>query len=403
MKIPISTLKERIKNVEERFLEADLKGLVVYSTGSSLGFASRTHGYSRYLCNWDPRNLASALVLVSGEEPILIVPTRSSQLFAMESLWFRDIRAIPQKKFGQEIGSILKPLIPVGEKIGYIGRVETPVPIYEELLKDTDGVTWVEANRIIDELRIVKDGLAINFHHRAAEICDAMFETFSREVRNGKKAYQLQADLEHTAKYAGCEYASTFLSVSPIVDRPRYAKEECSRVPQPGDQILLGLFIMYEGHWGHAIRSGTMGSASQAQCRAFDIALEMQEAALERLKPGLDLSKVWKASDKILKQYYPNIKNLGWFRFRTGHSLGLDYADPILSDAFPNPYESEKKGDKEIEAEIPSIQIKPGMLFELHPGFLVPNESVGSIGDMVLVTETGNEILTQFPRELIIW
>ena len=403
MKIPSSTLKERIKNVEERFLEADLKGLVVYSTGSSLGFASHTHGYLRYLCNWDPRNLASVLLLVSGEEPILLVPIRSSQLFAMQLLWFRDIRAIPQEKFGQEIASILKPLISGGENMGYIGRAETPAPIYEELLKDTDGVTWVEANQIIDELRIVKDGLAINFHRRAAEICDAMFETFSRELRNGKKAYQLQADLEHTAKYAGCEYASTFLSVSPVVDRPRYAKEECSRVPQPGDQILLGLFIIYEGHWGHAIRTGTIGSPSQAQCRAFDITFEMQEAALECLKPGLDISKVWKASDRVLRKYYPNIRGLDWYCLKTGHSLGLDYSDPILSDVFPGPYELGEEGNWEDEMEKTSIQIQPGMLFELHPNLFIPNEAAAVIGDMVLVTETGNEILNQFPRELIIW
>ena len=52
---------------------------------------------------------------------------------------------------------------------------------------------------------------------------------------------------------------------------------------------------------------------------------------------------------------------------------------------------------------MPSIQIEPGMLLELHPNVFIPDEAAGAIGDMVLVTEDGYEILNGFPRELIIW
>jgi len=402
MKITNSLLIKRLKKIEETLQKENLKGLVVYSTGSAIGYASQTHGYVRYLCNWDSRNFASVLIFIPEKEPILLVPMRSIQLFAKETMWFKDIRAVPPEKFGQEIVSILKPLISVNQKIAYIGRAETPVPLFEALLKGLEGVTWAEANPIIDKLRIVKDNIQIAFHRRAAKICDQMFEAFTREIRKGKKAYQLQADIEHSAKYEGCEYASSFLSIGPVVDRPRYAKGECSRVPQLGDQVLLGLFIIYEGHWGHAIRTGTIGKPTEAQIRAFNIALKMEEASLECLKPGLNLSEVWRASDTVLKKYYPNSRNLDWYWLKTGHSLGLDYSDPILSDAFPNPYLLKTTNDKKQKEQIPSIQIQAGMLFELHPNLFIPNKAAGVIGDMVLVTKAGNEIINQFPRELII-
>jgi Xaa-Pro aminopeptidase len=342
-------------------------------------------------------------VLRLGEEPILLVPNYYFQLLARENLWFEDIRVVPQTRLGQEVASILRPLVSGNEKIGYIGRVETPVPVYEALSQGLAGVTWVQADRIVDELRVVKDTLAITFHRRAAEICDAMFETLTREVRKGKKAYQLQADVEHIARYEGCEHVSTFLPVGPVVDRARRTRRECVRVPQPGDQIMLAVFVMYEGHWGHAIRTGTMGSPSDAQRRAFDIVLEMEEAALEHLKPGSNADELWRASARALKKHYPNVRDLNWFWLRTGHSLGLDYSDPILTDAFRFPYELGEEGDAEDKPEKPSIRIEPGMLVELHPNVFIPNEAAAAIGDMLLVTETGYEVLNRFPRELIIW
>lgn len=403
LKIPNSIFKERLKNTTEKMQSLNLHSLVVYSTGSMLGNSSRSHGYIRYLCGWDGRNLPSVLIVTPKKDPILLVTMRSAQLFAKETLWFDDIRVVPQAKTGQEITTIFNPLISKNQKIGYIGRNETPAPIYETLQKGAGGIEWIEANEIIDEQRIVKDEIQIVFHQRAADICDAMFETLTREIRKGKKAYQLQADLEYTAKYEGCEHASTFLSVGPVVDRPRYAKGECYRVPQKGDQILVALFVMYEGHWGHAIRIGTIGEPNKAQIRAFDIVLEMEEAALGCMKPGIELNEVWMASDNVLRKYYPNVRDLDWYWLKTGHSLGLDYNDPILSDAFPNPYLLRTKDIEKQEQNKSSIKIQEGMLFELHPNIFIPDEAAGVIGDMVLVNETGYEILNKFPRQLIVW
>ena len=402
MTIPTSVFKNRIKQAVEQSIEEKLSGLVVYSTGSSLGFAGRTHGYLRYLCDWDARNQAAVLILLPKRNPVLLVPGRSPKLFAKEIMWFDDIRAIPQDGFGGEIVATLKSIIVSGEKIGYVGRSETPVPLYDALREGLEGVELVEANHVVDKLRIVKDDIAIDFHRRSAEICDAMFETLTREIRSGKMVYQIQADLEYTARYEGCEYASTFMSVGPVVDRPRYAKKECSQIPKEGDQFLLALFVLRDGHWGHAIRTGTVGKPNRAQQKAFELVLEMQDAALGRLSPGTNLDEVWKASEKVLSKYYPNARDLDWYWLKTGHSLGLDYSDPILSAVFPNPYTMGKKSNGQDAQDGSSIRILPGMLFELHPNIFIPGEATAAIGNMVLATETGHEILDRFPRELLV-
>lgn len=402
MEIPVSIFKDRIKEVEKRSREEKLSAVVVYSTGSSMGFAGQTHGYMRYLCDWDARNQAAVLVLRPGQDPVLLVPGRSPQLFAKEIMWFDDIRVIPPAGFGQEIVSVLDPLLADGETVGYIGKSETPVPLYDTLRNGLPTIRFAEANHIIDRLRTVKDSHAIRFHRRSAQMCDALFDTFRKEVRSGKKVYQIQADLEHQAKHEGCEYASSFCSVGPVADRPRYAKKECSQVPQEGDQVLLALFVLMDGHWGHAIRTGSMGKPSGPQRRAFEIAREMQDAALDRVAPGILLDEVWRASEKVLARHYPDAREQDWYWLKIGHGLGLDYSDPILSSVFPTPAAMRKGSNQPEAAKGSPIRIMPGMLLELHPNIFIPGEATAALGDMVLATETGHEILDRFPRELMV-
>ncbi len=118
---------------------------------------------------------------------------------------------------------------------------------------------------------------------------------------------------------------------------------------------------------------------------------------------GLDLNDVWKASARAFKTHYPKTDSSSWIWLRTGHGMGLDYSDPILTEAFRYPYELSERKDKGDQLEKRPIRIEAGMLLMLHPNVFIPNEAAGAIGDMVLVTEDGYEILNGFPRELIIW
>jgi Xaa-Pro dipeptidase len=44
--------------------------------------------------------------------------------------------------------------------------------------------------------------------------------------------------------------------------------------------------------------------------------------------------------------------------------------------------------------------LRPGMVFHIPQPFRVPGEQTVSTSETVLVTETGREVVTQFPRQL---
>jgi Xaa-Pro dipeptidase len=398
MRIENATLKARVADIEATLRQERLDALVIYVNGSALGSQSKMHGYLRYLCNFDGHNTATMLVLRPGHEPILltgIMPfLMRTQTRSM--LWFKDVRNIKPPLFGAEIVSILGATGAGKRRLGYIGLSETPAPVWKAIEKGLPNVEWVDFAPHIDKRRVQKDELQLSFHRRAAEICDAIFQTVKREAGSGLAGYQLQAAMEHTARHQGCEYCITWLTIGPRGDYPRFYKEECVRVPQEGDQVIPGIYLTYDGHWGHAIRTGTLGKATEDHRKIYDIVREMQEACLARLRPGDDLIEAVDAMDRVLYKYYREEDVL---RSRAGHGLGYSYEDPIVTEAFFHPWDFPNKpapGTKRIE-------IKPGMLMELHPNVFVPGVAGAYLGDMVAVTETGYEILTEFPRDLIVW
>ncbi|MCP5109385.1 MAG: M24 family metallopeptidase, partial [bacterium] len=111
------------------------------------------------------------------------------------------------------------------------------------------------------------------------------------------------------------------------------------------------------------------------------IVLGAQQAAIAAVKPGMTLAKT--GPNSLYRVAYDYIdsrgkdrcgKSLGrYFTHGIGHHVGLDVHDPI------NPAEP----------------LAPGMIVTIEPGIYIPEENIGvRIEDMVLVTETGAQVLS---------
>lgn len=398
LRVDSETLKARVHRIEEELRSQGLEGLLLYANGSVLGNQSFMHAYLRYLCNFDGHNTPALLIIRPGEAPILLTGNKAHMRahVAEKNLWFKDVRHVQPSLFGEEAVAILTAAETGGRRIAYMGYDETPAPVWKSLEGGLPFVEWVhDFAPHIDKHRVRKTAVEMTFHRRAAEVCDATFQTLAREVITGKRGYQLKAAMEHTARDAGCDYCDTWLTLSPRADFFRYNMDEALSAPQPGDQLLAGVLLTYDGHWGHSVRTGSVGRPTDDQRRIYGICRDMYEAALERLRPGEDLCEVNAAMDAALHRHYAEDEVR---RSRSGHGLGYAYEDPVVSLAFPNPWDSRRSAAKRDP-----VEIKPGMLMELHPHLFVPGVAGAMIGDMVAVTETGYEVLTEFPRDLIAW
>lgn len=395
--IDTEILKQRVRTVEQDLRASGIDALVLYATGGVLGNRSLTHSYLRYLCDFDGHNAPALLLLRPDRSPTLLTGTRFHvrPRLAEGRLWFDDVRHVAPPDFGEQVVALLKESVSGGGRAAFIGYDETPAPVWKSLEHGLPGITWVhDFARHIDRNRVLKNAAELSFHRKAAGVCDSMFETLADAVGTGGQGFQLKAAMEHTARAAGCDYCDTWLTAAPEADFFRYHMDECLRVPEQSDQLLAGMMLTYDGHWGHAVRTGSVGTATAEHRRLYGICREMFDAALDELRPGEDLCRVNDAMDAVLYRYYSDSEVR---RTRSGHGLGYAYEDPIASLAFPNAWEPKPEKGRAV------IETLPGMLLELHPHLFVPGAGGVMIGDMVVVTETGYEVLTQYPRDLIIW
>ncbi|GEM_PF-41691 len=147
---------------------------------------------------------------------------------------------------------------------------------------------------------------------------------------------------------------------------------------QKGDVLGSGASAEVGGYHCELERTLILGKASGEQAEAFEVMLRAQEAAIGALRPGAPCAAADEAAYDVFEKAGLADRTL----HHTGHGLGLDFHEPPFLDA----------GEEEI--------LKPGMVFAVEPGIYLPGFAGFRHSDTVLITETGAERLTRFPRDL---
>ena len=121
-----------------------------------------------------------------------------------------------------------------------------------------------------------------------------------------------------------------------------------------------------------------IGDVRDEDARVQEAAIAAQQAAIAAIRPGVRAEEVAAAANEV---YAERGYETG---YRTGRSIGVAYLEaPEL-----------KAGDKTV--------LQPGMTFAVDGGISVQGLSAGRIGDSIVVTETGADYLTSYPRELLV-
>jgi len=121
-----------------------------------------------------------------------------------------------------------------------------------------------------------------------------------------------------------------------------------------------------------------VGEVKDEIARIYNTAIAAQTAAINEMRPGAIAEEVHAAADEVYRTagFSPS--------YRTGRAIGYSSLErPEL-----------KSGDRTV--------LEPGMVFAVDGGITVPDVFGARVGDTVIVTETGTEIATEFPRELTI-
>lgn len=231
---------------------------------------------------------------------------------------------------------------------------------------------------VIESLRMFKSPEEIEVLKAAAKIADDAFEHICSWIKPGMTELEVSNELEFYMRSQGAACSSFDIIVASGLRSALPHGVASDKKIEQGDFITLDFGALYKGYISDITRTIAVGEPSEKLKEIYQIVLDSQVLALEKIKPGMTGIE----ADAIARDY---IKSKGYgeaFGHSTGHGIGMEVHEaPGLS------FRSE-------------TVLEPGMAVTVEPGIYLPGIGGVRIEDDILITETGNERLTHSSKEL---
>jgi len=259
---------------------------------------------------------------------------------------------------------------------------------------------FIALDHSLHDLRLFKSRAEISAMKKSAKIAVAAHKRAIAACRPSMYEYELEAEYMHEFRRNGVD-----CSYQPIVGGGangcvlHYIDND--DVLDDGDLVLCDVGCEYDYYASDITRTWPVnGKYTVAQRELYEIVLEAHDAAIAKVRPGnhwndphdAAVHAITKGLQGLgllkgnLRKLIKDGKYRKFFMHRTGHWLGLDVHDV---------------GDYKVSDQWRLLE--PGMVLTIEPGIYVPDQrnipkryrNIGiRIEDDVLVTRTGNEVLT---------
>ncbi|PAK49787.1 Xaa-Pro peptidase family protein [Paenibacillus sp. 7541] len=328
------------------------------------GFASNPH--ERFL----------GLLLSAAEEPVLVVPALDAEAAHASSI----VNHIVTHQDTDNPYELLKGIITGSTGVLAVEKEQLTVSRYEQLQHHLSVSRYEDAGPVLREMRVRKSPEEVQVIRHAVQLVEEVLQRGLAQTKAGVSEIELVAELEYTMKKLGAEGPSfsTMVLSGPNTALPHGVPG--SRKIEPGELVMFDLGVYASGYASDITRTVAVGQPSSEAVRIYETVLAANTAGIQAVKPGASYASIDQAARDV-------IANAGYgpaFVHRLGHGLGMDVHE------YPSVH-----GQNNDTAQT-------GAVFTIEPGIYVPGVGGVRIEDDVLVTGTGVEVLTTFPKELTI-
>ena len=250
---------------------------------------------------------------------------------------------------------------------------EWPAKFLIPLMQHCPGMRVVLASDCVDDCRACKDEAEQTLMREASRINDEVNAAVKQYVRVGMTEKQVARFVDEQYLAHGCEGNSftTIVSFGANAADPHH--EPDNTVLQPGQCVLVDMGCRKNRYCSDMTRTWFAGTPTEKQAAVHELVHRANLAAEALVKPGVRLCDVDAAARQVIEQAGYG----AYFNHRLGHFIGQT---------------DHEKGDV---SSANTAVAKPGMIFSIEPGVYLPGEFGVRIEDLVLVTETGCEVLNQ--------
>ncbi len=259
----------------------------------------------------------------------------------------------------------------------------------------------VDLGYFLHESRLIKRAPELKIMRKAAAISAEAHRRAMTQCKPGLFEYEIEAELEYAFRKGGAQYPAYPSIVAAGANACVLHYIQNSDRLRKGDLLLIDAGAEIDCYCADITRTFPVsGKFSGRQRAIYDIVLEAQLAAIDRVKPGADFNAPHEAAVRtiaaglkdlnLLKGSLDSIIERGSYRkffvHRTSHWLGMDVHDV---------------GEYRVNGAWRMLE--PGMVLTIEPGIYIPPkrgypkewQGIGiRIEDDVLVTRNAPEVLT---------
>ncbi|NMX24619.1 aminopeptidase P family protein [Streptococcus sanguinis] len=232
----------------------------------------------------------------------------------------------------------------------------------------------------IENLRMIKDEHEIATIRKACQISDQAFLDVLDFIKPGETTeLAVMNFLDARMRQLGASGASFDFIIASGYRSAMPHGVASDKVIQKGETLTMDFGCYYNHYVSDMTRTVHVGQVTDEEREIYDIVLRSNQALIEAAKAGLSRIDF----DRIPRQIINDAGYGPYFSHGIGHGIGLDIHEI--------PYFG--KSEEPIEA---------GMVLTDEPGIYLDGKYGVRIEDDLLITETGCEVLTLAPKELIV-
>lgn len=242
-------------------------------------------------------------------------------------------------------------------------------------------VATVLATDVLAELFTRKDDEEIDALRRAGAAIDAVHSQVPALLQPGKTEREVAQELERLILRD--HSAVDFVIVGSMENGANPHHDFSDRHLEAGDMVVVDIGGTFgPGYHSDCTRTyivgGRDGEITPEMSAMYSVLFDAQQAAVAAIRPNVTAADI----DNVARDIISAAGYGEFFIHRTGHGIGLStHEEPFIM-----------AGN--------DLVLEPGMAFSVEPGIYLPGKFGARIEDIVVVTDTGCELLNNQPREL---
>lgn len=317
---------------------------------------------------------SNGLVLVEKRQPptfytdfrYLVMAHRCLTFMASKKLW----RPADEPSVMAALGASWR-------RVGYEGQMDAAR--FNRLKAALPQVEWVDVGKPLAVMRSVKSPAEQRLMRAAVAANDRLFCEVLKQVVPGMTEWDIRNGVRlWTDRLGQGEAFDTIACVGRNAAECHHHPD--TTVLRGGQPLLLDLGVRLDHYCSDMTRSIFFGKPTPFYREIHAIVLEANQKAIRAIKPGRRCDEI----DAVARGHIEKTGYGDCFGHGLGHALGLEIHES------PN------------FAASCTTELAPGMVLTVEPGIYLPGRMGIRIEDVILVTDSGCEVLSQSPRWLTV-